>query len=173
VAEFVQSKTTQAFQFELKAGDQKATDDLNQILGAAKTAVYNDPKEFDSRYKHLTDTIDLSHLPAAEKEVMKKNAFNAMLGVEYRKLSEEAATGQLPVGPADGSDVVAPGMPGYARGLLNTIAKGESSGSYNVITGGEHFTSYADHPRQYVEQPDGKFSSAAGRYQITASTSPL
>ena len=55
------------------------------------------------------------------------------------------------------------------RGLLDTIASGESP-DYNTITsGGGKFDGYNDHPRKRV-RGNGVNSDAAGRYQFLSST---
>ncbi len=44
----------------------------------------------------------------------------------------------------------------------------KSDNGYNVLVGGELFHSYADHPQKVIEWAPGKYSTAAGRYQILA-----
>lgn len=70
------------------------------------------------------------------------------------------------------ADPVVSDMPGYQRAFLNAIALGESGGAYNVRytpRGGATFDETGDHPRIFEKGPHGP-SSAAGRYQFTATT---
>lgn len=57
------------------------------------------------------------------------------------------------------------------RAVLDRIASGESH-DYNTIFGGHKFSSFSDHPRIQVQIPGrpGLHSTAAGRYQMLAST---
>jgi muramidase (phage lysozyme) len=60
-------------------------------------------------------------------------------------------------------------LPPEARSFLDTISGPESGGAYNARWPGKTFSSYDSHPRIYEPGPQGP-SSAAGRYQITATT---
>jgi muramidase (phage lysozyme) len=56
--------------------------------------------------------------------------------------------------------------------FLRTIREGESSqddSAYTVMYGGQHFTSFADHPRR-LNAANGITSSAAGAYQFLSKT---
>lgn len=59
------------------------------------------------------------------------------------------------------------------KAMLRLIRQGESGQSddaYRIIWGGSYFDSFADHPRRYFTTSDGRRTSAAGAYQITAKT---
>lgn len=64
------------------------------------------------------------------------------------------------------SGVTAGDIPPEGRALLDTIA-GTESPAYNVLNGGERFSSYADHPRRVGA---GGTTTAAGRYQFVKGT---
>lgn len=75
-----------------------------------------------------------------------------------------------PTGSA--SDPVASDIPLEGRAFLNGISGPESAGKYNIRYdggAGSTFNNYTDHPRVLVPAKEGN-SSAAGRYQIVATT---
>jgi len=79
------------------------------------------------------------------------------------------------VDPVISSDPVNTDLAPHQRAFLNVIAPGESAGKYNIRytpRGGETFDlSSGEHPRIFEPTLDGKNkSSAAGRYQFTATT---
>lgn len=70
------------------------------------------------------------------------------------------------------SDPVASDLPGHQKAMLNAIAYRESAGAYDIRytpRGGEVFQMNGKHPRVFEKGPHGP-SSAAGRYQFTATT---
>jgi len=56
------------------------------------------------------------------------------------------------------------------KALLDAIADVESGGKWNVIVGGKTFNNYDDHPRVVGVVTEHGPSTAAGRYQIVATT---
>lgn len=58
-------------------------------------------------------------------------------------------------------------IPPEGAALLDTIAGTESGGAYNILNGGEKFSSFADHPRRVGR---GGTATAAGRYQFVKGT---
>ena len=59
------------------------------------------------------------------------------------------------------------------KAFLRLIRQGESNqddSAYTLLYGGGHFEGFADHPRKFFQLPDGRRTSAAGAYQITATT---
>lgn len=93
-----------------------------------------------------------------------------MPGTDYAYDGSSPATSTAQ--PYKVNDPVAADLPPHARAMLNAIAGGESGGAYNVRytpAGGAYFSDLTQHPRIFVTGPHGR-SSAAGRYQFTAST---
>lgn len=58
-------------------------------------------------------------------------------------------------------------IPKEGAALLDAIAGTESGGRYDILNGGERFTSFADHPRRVGK---GGTATAAGRYQFVQGT---
>lgn len=68
----------------------------------------------------------------------------------------------------------ATGMTPEGNAFMNAISDNESNGEWNVIYGGQKFDDYSQHPGVFVKinvgPNKGKFSSAAGKFQILKST---
>lgn len=93
------------------------------------------------------------------------------IGANIRVPNSPVSRGGSVTGGAS-TDPVATNLPAAALAFLNAISGPESAGRYNVRyspDGGKTFDSYDQHPRIYEPSPNGP-SSAAGRYQIVAST---
>jgi len=78
-------------------------------------------------------------------------------------------------GPTISNDPVNTTLSPTQRAFLNAVAGGESGGAYDVRYGGKNGPQTFDvnaglHPRVYEATADGKRSSAAGRYEFTATT---
>lgn len=56
------------------------------------------------------------------------------------------------------------------RAFLSVVREKESLGNYRAIVMGGEFQSFSDHPRVMKTRRDGRKTSAAGAYQITATT---
>ncbi len=73
----------------------------------------------------------------------------------------------------DANDPAAGDLPAHARAFLNAVAGGESGGRYDIRytpEGGATFDDLTRHPAIFERRKDGRLSSAAGRYQFTATT---
>ena len=163
---FVQGQLGRAFAFEFAASDDLQKQNISSVLEQAKSDVHNDTSLFEDRRDFVLQAIADSDLAELEKAALSEAAVNDLTLVEAQQRLEAAAVSEARQLTADGTDVVAPGMPGYARGILNAIASVESPG-YDVLNGGERFTDYSKHP---CRQGAGGTSSAAGRYQFICST---
>lgn len=179
---FRQNAATTAFAKELEESDRLIVEQVNEQLDIMAQDVHINNQNFDGHYEQITKVIDESGLPPSSKEEAKQTAYNKLMGSLFESERIQAQSNQMPVRAPDGSDVVAPGLAPAQRGLLNAITAFESpGGSYNARFNGRggapaYFQGYDDHPRVFVptgrKRADGsdEVSSAAGRYQFTATT---
>lgn len=170
---FKQDHVTKAFGFEVTESNRYVAEGVGKALSAAQSSIHQDPSLFDQKFADLSATIDKSDLPPVEKEALKKQVYDGLASATFSAETQKALNDNSPVRQPSGEDVVAPGLSPAARGFLNGTSVVESSSKYNIRydgKGGATFDSYADHPRVMVARPDGRYSSAAGRYQFTAST---
>lgn len=162
------SLTTSAYSTEFKLSNAFYKSTIEQSLTDARVAIFNDPNQFDDKRLHVLGLIEQSNLSELEKQELRETAER---GMEAALAKKEFTISRLPgrgtVGPADGKDVVAAGLPAFARGFLNAVAETESPG-YNVLNGGATFEGYEQHPAERGIK--GKESTAAGRYQFTIAT---
>lgn len=132
--------------------------------------VFNDPAMFDAARQDVHRTIDASGLSLTEKEKLKKQADEMLsLTIGEREIRNAEANPSTVKDAANRLGVrggTVNGIPAEGRALLDTIAGTESPG-YNVLNGGERFTSFADHPRR---KGAGGTTTAAGRYQFVKAT---
>lgn len=154
-------------------GKEHARAVINQMSGQAVTTVARNPNGADAVLVSAIQHINSSTLKDDEKQAMIQS-----LTLQVREAELKANLRINPNAYAGGqssNDVQWAGASATVRGLLRTISGRESNDRYNIIVAGvnsppQEFTSYADHPRVYVPQADGTKSSAAGKYQILAST---
>jgi muramidase (phage lysozyme) len=172
---FAQDHITRAFSIETDESNRYVADTLMKGVSQGQEAIQADPTVFDAQYAGIVETIDKSDLPPLQKEELKEQAYTALAGALFSKETEMAVADQRPVRPPTGGDVVAPGLSPGGRAFLNAISGPESGNSYTRRYNGgdgspDHITDFSDHPRLYSLTERGDWSSAAGRYQITAST---
>lgn len=126
------------------------------------------------QYPNAISPVEEEALRGTAKRAQQKQAVGAAIDNLWGG-HDKGFAGNLNAGsaPAISTNAVNTEIPPEGRAFLDTIAGPESSGAYNVRWNGPQgdatFNSYADHPRIYAPGPQGP-SSAAGRYQIVAST---
>lgn len=164
---FEQNALNTAFATEQQLGDQHFNTVLTQRMTQAQGEVYENPDRFEEHTEEVLALIDASALDANKKAELAIRTQQLLGAALAKKEFELSALVEANRGPADGSDVVAGGMPAISRGFLNGVASVEAVG-YNVLNGGATFDGYAVHPAELGIK--GKDSTAAGRYQFILGT---
>ncbi len=157
-----------AFQSELTFLDAKDKTTLESNLNTLGSAIKARGASLEDAQQQWADFVNKSMLPSADKEALIQSGNNTLATLQFGNEVTDAAAGRGDRTDiaADGSDVVAAGLSPQQRGVLNCISS-EEARSYDVMNGGERFTDFSDHPRRVGA---GGTSTAAGRYQFTAST---
>lgn len=169
------AKVNGAFTFEYEEGNRIFLQDTEQTVNDLSTRIRNGDISADRGIQEINDLIDASDLPDITRQELRVQALNQFRSIEFETEMGVAMRGGGTVRAATGEDVVAAGILPHERGLLNAISRPESGGNYNIRFGGVgspgvEFTDFSDHPRVFERTEDGELSSAAGRYQITATT---
>ena len=172
---FAQDHITRAYGMEVETNNRYVSEEVRSGISLGQEAVRADPTVFETQFTSISETIEKSDLPQAAKDALKDEAYGALAGALFQKEVEQAAADERPVRPPTGGDVVAAGLPPGGRAFLNAISGPESGGSYTRSYNGgdgtpDHISDFSDHPRIFSLTETGDWSSAAGRYQITAST---
>jgi len=167
VQQYRAQQRASAFSFELSGLDQRDKTTLNNSLNIYGTALKSGKTTLEDAQISWAEVVDKSALPSAEKEALKLSGNQTLATLQFGTEVEQVSAGYGTTGaPADGSDVVAAGLPPAQRAVLNAISAKESN-SYGIINGGEAFTDYSKHPNKIGK---GGTSTAAGRYQFIYST---
>ena len=168
------SKVNGAFTFEYEEGNRVFMADTAETISSLSTQVRGGSIAPDRAIQEINELIDASDLPELQQQEFRVQALVQFRSVEFGNEIRVARNGGGTVREATGQDVVAAGVLPHERGFLNAVSRGESGDRYNIRYGGESgpqtFEDFSDHPRVFVQRPDGRVSSAAGRYQFTATT---
>lgn len=144
--------------------------DFESAFEAHKKSVVLDPSQYDRAVALFEDDLEIAKAwmtPEQERAARDKGLAQLQSARVGEMVRSDPAGFLASVGAAPrGGAVQAADLPPEAHTLLNAIASTESPG-YNVINGGEKFSSYADHPRR---RGAGGESTAAGRYQFVKGT---
>jgi hypothetical protein len=156
-----------AFTSELSLMDTVDTNTLNTGLTQLGSSLKGKGVSLEDAEASWAEMVMNSGLPDIDKQGFIEKGKATLQGLEFGTHVEQGASGYGSVGTADGSDVVAAGLVPQSRGVLNVIAKRESS-RYDIWNGGSSFEGYEDHPAATSKAPGE--STAAGRYQFILGT---
>jgi muramidase (phage lysozyme) len=169
----VENLTTNAYGTEYQLRNDYEVKTVGDMTGTLAGDIIAGNGTVDGALLTMENLIGSTGLSEASRVEMMESATADLYAAEFQTRLVAAATSNAPVGPADGENPVAPGLVPWQRAMLNTTAADESGGDYGIRYNGHgnppgHFDDFSDHPRIFVERPDGRKSSAAGRYQFTA-----
>lgn len=170
VEAFTQDLLTDDVSAEVRGRALYQNDALEQALGGLQSSVYTNPANAEIAAANWVELVRRSSLPPPVKQQLIETGFQSLTESQYLGIASGAALGLYTgSGETDGSDVVA-ALPPAGRAFLNTIAGVESNGNYTALVFGGNFDDFSDHPRVHKSRADGRTTSAAGRYQFTATT---
>ena len=169
------SKVTGAFNWEYAQGNKAFVQETEQTVDNLSVQMQQGSVSADQAIAAVEELIEKSDLPDIARQELRVQALTRFRSIEFQNEIQIARAGGGTVGPATGADVVAAGLLPHERGFLNAVSRRESGDKYNVRYNGHDnapatFDDFSDHPRVFVKRPDGRMSSAAGRYQFTATT---
>lgn len=147
-----------------------ALTDMRSGLAATTGAVADLTELFGDVYLALTRNDQGAQARLAARGQLATGEIMRFFGV--RPGNGGGVGGNAGPGSPGWQDTQAPELSAVQRNFLDAIAGPESAGRYNVRytpNGGAMFSDLSRHPRQFEAGPAGP-SSAAGRYQIVATT---
>ncbi|UFX08700.1 hypothetical protein [Sinorhizobium meliloti] len=157
--------------FQAESTLSKRNDDFAKAMLAHSQVVLSDPSQYDAVAKRAMDDLaGASQWMTPDQELKARNTVTQELQLARAKaeIQRDPAKFLQEIGVSTPTEaaVVASEIPPEGAALLNTIA-GTESPDYNVLNGGERFSSFADHPRRVGR---GGTATAAGRYQFVEKT---
>lgn len=169
---FVQNMTTSTYGEEFKLRTNFENTQIEKAVSSLSTDIANGDSTMEAAQAQLDEILATTRLSEADKVKLRDAGYYNLGAAQFQAEIKRVMSGRGTVREATGEDVVAAGLMPWERGFLNATAAKESSNRYNIRYdggAGTEFTDFSDHPRVFVPGPEGP-SSAAGRYQITAST---
>jgi len=171
----VQNLTTNMYQAEFTLRNDYENREIGSVTGMMANEVIAGNTDLQGALSTVSEIIESSNLSDVDKVVAQTAAEQDIIGASFHRDLAQAKSFMGPTRDWREGEVVAAGLSGAQEGMLNAIASEESAGSYSVRWSGpgntpQHFTDFSQHPRIFVDNGHGDVSSAAGRYQITAST---
>lgn len=166
----IQSGTTKAFNYSNEAATATYQRDVNKQLLEITNSILAGKSDMTQWAPEVDRLLANSTLTEGDTAALRLELQTKLQTAQYQHDANIAAVQSpvtLPNATADGSDVVAAGLPNAARPVLNAIASTEAP-DYYTRNGGSKVTDLSDHPGKGYGP--GGTSSAAGRYQFVYGT---
>lgn len=166
---YIQNLTTATYSEEFKLRTKYESDTVGKTVSSLASDISIGVTSLEAAGAQLDELLATTRLSPVDRAALRESALLDLSAAQFSFGVQEVLKGRGTVREPDGTDVVAAGLTPWERGFLNATSAEESGGSYTVVYGGHEITDFSDHPRIFSPSPNGP-SSAAGRYQITAST---